>query len=360
MAHHAPVRITFGIIVLNGEPFTRYNLRALYPFAHEIIVVEGAAPAAATIATADGHSTDSTLQTLRDFKQHEDPEDKLIIVTAEDEGHTNGFWLGEKDEQSRAYAKRATGNYLWQVDVDEFYRPQDLQAVIDLLTADPTISAVSFKQIQFWGGFDYYVDSWYLRLGAEEYHRLFRWQADYEYATHRPPTVLTAEGVDTRTLHWLDAKAMAMRGIYLYHYSFLLPKQVIEKCEYYGRAAWAERNQAEQWAQEVFFQLKHPFRAHNVDDYPGWLERFSGEHAPQIQQLQRDLASGQLGLEVRPTQDIEALLASTYYQIGRHLLRTLSPWGRFLAPRRWAYHFRKFRQDPATYTASFTQKFIRR
>lgn len=39
---HQP-RITFGMIVLNGEPFTRYNLRALYPFAHEIIVVEGAA-----------------------------------------------------------------------------------------------------------------------------------------------------------------------------------------------------------------------------------------------------------------------------------------------------------------------------
>jgi len=37
-------RITFGMIVLNGEPCVLYNLRALYPFAHEIIVVEGAAP----------------------------------------------------------------------------------------------------------------------------------------------------------------------------------------------------------------------------------------------------------------------------------------------------------------------------
>ena len=33
-------RVTFGIIVLNGEPFTRYCLRALYPFAYEIIVVD--------------------------------------------------------------------------------------------------------------------------------------------------------------------------------------------------------------------------------------------------------------------------------------------------------------------------------
>jgi hypothetical protein len=35
-------RITFGMIVLNGEPFMRYNLQAIYPFAHQIIVVEGA------------------------------------------------------------------------------------------------------------------------------------------------------------------------------------------------------------------------------------------------------------------------------------------------------------------------------
>src|SRR3546814_12365174 len=30
-------RITFGMIVLNGEPFLRYNLRSLYPYAHQII-----------------------------------------------------------------------------------------------------------------------------------------------------------------------------------------------------------------------------------------------------------------------------------------------------------------------------------
>ncbi len=86
-------RVTFGMIVLNGEPFVRYNLRALYPFAHQIIVVEGAAPAAAKIATPEGHSSDGTLETLMDFKVQEDPEGKLIIVTAEDEGHPNGALL---------------------------------------------------------------------------------------------------------------------------------------------------------------------------------------------------------------------------------------------------------------------------
>jgi hypothetical protein len=42
MGAHGPL-ISFGMIVLNGEPFLRYNLRVLYPFAHQIIVVEGPA-----------------------------------------------------------------------------------------------------------------------------------------------------------------------------------------------------------------------------------------------------------------------------------------------------------------------------
>ena len=104
-------KITFGVIVLNGEPFVRYTLRSLYPFAHEIIVVEGAAPAAKNIATADGHSRDGTLGELRRFKAEEDPDGKVTVVTAEDEGRPDGWWHGEKHEQSRAYASRATGNW---------------------------------------------------------------------------------------------------------------------------------------------------------------------------------------------------------------------------------------------------------
>jgi len=84
------------MIVLNGEPFLRYNLRALYPFAHQIIVVEGSSPDAAGIATTRGHSRDDTLNALREFMDEEDPEGKVILIRAEDEGHPDGFWPGER------------------------------------------------------------------------------------------------------------------------------------------------------------------------------------------------------------------------------------------------------------------------
>ena len=316
--------ITFGMIVLNSEPFLRYNLRALYPFAHQIVVVEGAAPAAAGIATPDGHSTDGTLGTLRDFKRHEDPEHKLMIITAEDEGHANGFWPGEKHEQSQAYARRATGDYLWQVDVDEFYRPDDVRAVLGMLRDDTNISGMSFKTITLWGDFDYVVDGWYLRGGADTFHRLFKWGVEYQYLTHRPPTVHNDRGQDVRSLRWVSAQTLARQGVYLYHYALLFPRQVTDKCEYYGQAEWAGRSRAQRWAQESFLELRRPFRPHNVYSHPSWLDRFRGSHPPQITCMRDDIIAGRVDAVVRRSEDVERLLGSPWYSLGRGWLKLLS------------------------------------
>lgn len=308
-------RVSFGMIVLNGEPFVRYNLRALYPFAHEIIVVEGATPAAAGLATPDGHSRDSTLDTLRRFKAEEDPDDKVQIVTRD------GFWTGEKDEMSQAYAGRATGDYLWQVDSDEFYRPEDMRAVLDGLRADPSITAVSFKTRTFWGGFESITDGYYLRDGGDEFHRLFKWGPGYCYTTHRPPTVLDPAGRDLRTLVWIDGGTLARHGIVMFHYSLLFPKQVLDKSSYYDRAAWVARSGYRDWAEGTFLRLGDPFHVHNVYTVLSWLERYRGPHPAQIEALRRDLAAGALRVEQRPTADIERLLRSPRYRIKRAALK---------------------------------------
>jgi hypothetical protein len=225
-----------------------------------------------------------------------------------------------------------------------------MRSVLGLLKADPTISAISFEQIQFWGGFSSYTDGWYLRLDLPAIHRLFKWGPGYQYTTHRPPTVLTEQGIDTRMLHWLSEKEMARRGIFLYHYSLVFPKQVMEKSEYYGKSAsWSALGEAQGWAHDVYVQLKHPYRVHNVYDYPSWLERFSGEHPPEIESLQRDLQSGRIAMDVRPTADIEALLKSPRYQLGRWMLKVLTPWGRYLTPALWRYRFKDFRHNPTGY-----------
>jgi hypothetical protein len=322
-------RVTFGIIVLNGEPFTAHTLRALYPYAHEIIVVEGAAPGAVNIATPDGHSRDATLEVLRRFVADEDPDGKVTVVTAEDDGHPDGFWPGEKDEQSQAYARRATGDWLWQVDIDEFYLPEDMERVLDRLAAEPTVDAVTFRQITFWGGLEYVTDGWYLRRGAADYHRLFRWGPGFTYVTHRPPTVHDSDGANLRKGTWLDGATTSRWGVHLYHYSLLLPKQVIEKCDYYATAPWAKRAEALTWANDAWLQLRRPFRVHNVYAYPSWLERFRGRpHPPEVVRMIERLRLEDGGAALRRTDDIEALVDAPWYRLGRGALRALDPWDR--------------------------------
>ncbi len=318
-------RISFGIIVLNGAPFTRYCLRQLYPFAHQILVAEGACPGAASIARPDGHSRDGTLEELRRFAAEEDPQHKIQIITAEDEGHPDGFWPGEKDQQSRAYAQRATGDYLWQVDIDEFYRAEDMTRVQHLLAADPSITGMSFHQLQFWGGFDYHVRGWYLQRGGAAFHRLFKWGPGHAYVTHRPPTVHDAMGHDTRDGHWLDSGATRRLGLALYHYSLLFPRQVQEKCDYYREASWCQRTEADRWAREVYHDLAHPYRMHNVYAYPGWLCRFTGRHPEAIGAMRHDLAQGTLTEPLRPTQDLDRLTRSWRYRLACLGLRWLDP-----------------------------------
>jgi len=318
-------RVTFGIIVLNGEPFTKYTLRSLYPFAHEIIVVEGAAPGARNIATADGHSRDGTLDALRAFKAEEDPDGKVVLVTAEDDGHPNGFWPGEKHEQSQAYARRATGDWLWQVDIDEFYRAEETAIVLDRLAAEPRVDAMTFRQITFWGGLDYVCDGWYLRRGAADYHRLFRWGPGFTYASHRPPTVLDAQGRDLRKGVWLDAATTEAMGVHLYHYSLLFPKQVIEKCDYYATADWARRAGAVEWANEAYLELHRPYRVHNVFAHPSWLERYRGPQPAEGTRMMADLRVSDPD-SLRRTDDIERLLGSPAYRIGRAAVRSWDPW----------------------------------
>ncbi|MBW2312907.1 MAG: glycosyltransferase family 2 protein [Deltaproteobacteria bacterium] len=312
-------RISFGMIVLNGEPFLRYSLRALYPHAHQILIVEGACPGASAVATPDGHSSDGSVATIRRFQAEEDPEDKVVLI------QRDGFWP-DKDAQSQAYCERATGDWLWQIDSDEFYLEEDLRRMAALLAAEPERSGASFHQIAFWGSPDYVVDGYFLRRGADVFHRLFRWGPGYRYTTHRPPTVCDERGRDLRTSNWLAADRQDRAGVKLYHYSLLFPRQVREKCHYYVNTVEpAQLPMAGRWFEECWQRLGRPFRVHNVYAHPSWLERFDGARPEAIGQMIADLDSGRIDEPRRPVDDIERLLSSRRYRMGRWVLKRLQP-----------------------------------
>ncbi len=318
-------KITFGIIVLNGEPFTRYCLRSIYQFAYEIIVVEGGHEDTKSVCTPDGHSIDGTLETLYRFKQEEDPDNKLTIITQ------NGFWP-KKDElgrcrtpQSRAYAEKATGDYLWQIDIDEFYKSDDMKYVIDLLQNTPDITAITFPTYTFWGSINYIADSWALRRGAKYYHRLFKWLGNYKYITHEPPTVVDEKGIDLRKKHWLTGKIMDKKNVYMYHYSLLFPWQVEQKVKVYKDEKPESCAELDKWAESNYFKLGNPFRVHNLYKLPSWLKRFDETHPSEIINMMRDIEEGKLQVKIRQTDDIEKLLNSYDYHIKSIGLCLLEP-----------------------------------
>lgn len=317
-------RISFGMIVLNGEPFVRYNLRAIYPFAYEILVVEGACPSAAEVATPEGHSRDGTVERLRTFIETEDPEGKVRLVTAEDEGCCNGFW-SEKDAMSAAFGKRASGDFLWQVDVDEFYLPAAMEAVCRMLVARPSITEVSFPMTTFWGSETVEVDGFFLRTFRPR--RLFRWGHGYQYVRHRPPTVTNPDGRDLHALKPVHAGEMAVLGVKVLHYEMLFPKQVREKNRYYARATWTTAlRRVEEWADSAYFRLCRPFRVHMVYQHRSWLRRYTGPCPPQIAAMMADVRAGNFpDVETRPMDDVERLLLSPWYLLQRTILEMLVP-----------------------------------
>ncbi|MDO9256855.1 MAG: hypothetical protein Q7U54_15150 [Bacteroidales bacterium] len=319
-------KITFGIIVVNGEPFTRYCLRSLYPYAHEIIVVEGGHEDAKSVCTPDGHSVDGTLEELYKFKREEDPQNKLTIVTR------NGFWpktdeLGRhRTPQSRAYAERATGDYLWQIDIDEFYKDEDMQAIIEILTADPSITAVTFPTRNFWGDTIYKIDGWNLRRGAVNFHRLFKWGKGFQYVTHEPPTINNEKGIDLRSIHWITGNQMKRRGIYMYHYPFLFPWQVKQKTLIYKDEKPELCADILEWANNNYYKITNPFNIERHYWYPSWLEYYRGSHPKEVLNMMNDVRSGKITIDLRENSDVEKILGERFYTVKTTFMKVKNIW----------------------------------
>jgi len=112
------VRLSVGMIVFNTvstlpENMMELCVRSIYPFAEEILIVEGATRASdghyfdgdTSSFTKDGHSNDGTLDVLRRLESLS----KVKVIY----GHN--FWSG-KTTMANAYARLATGTHILQLD----------------------------------------------------------------------------------------------------------------------------------------------------------------------------------------------------------------------------------------------------
>ncbi len=308
--------ITFGLLVFNGQPFVRHSLEALYPHADQIVIVEGAEAEMKRFADATGHSTDGSLEAIERFQRDHDPDGKIDLITR------TGGWAS-KDEMSQALGEAVRGEYLWLMDVDEFYLPKDIEAMRSIARRHPWVDQFAFTQKVFWGNFDTLVGSW--SPSAGRCARLFKWGKGHRYVHHQPPTIINPAGrVSGGKGRWLVGE-MAWRGIAMYHYSQVFPRLVTEQMRHCAAQTWGRYSDgAMRWLEDNFLSpIRWPMRVHNVHTHPSWLERFKGTHPPAIESLINDLAERRVIEPMRDMSDVAALLSNRWY---RALVSNVKRW----------------------------------
>ncbi len=304
----APLKITFGMIVLNGAPFVDHAIRQVYGVAHRIVVVEGASRFAMESATADGHSTDDTLARVRRVP---DPEGKIVVISRD-----GGY--DEKLEQTNLFMEAAEGELVFLLDSDEFWEPAHVVEIAEEFARNPRLKLATCRCTTFVCGFDFVA-----RGGRYEdvIHRVFRFEPGARFVDHRPPTVRYAgEGaaVKLRDDEVLSADDLDARGIRYAHYSYVLPVQVEQKLAYYRAIGFQNTygSQFEAWYRDNWLRYRDPFHMHPDVRFSTWLEPFAGEHPAEIRRLLANLATEGVGggpLELRATDDIWRVVTAPDY-----------------------------------------------
>lgn len=272
------MKISFVIIVLNGMPFIEAALKSIYEFAYEIIIIEGAVEKCKFAANPDGSSKDGTVECINSF-----PESLAKIKLVQ------GQWPEKCEMQNRAL-ELCLGDYVWLIDSDEIYKKKDIDVIIKMLGRDSTITEVRFPVFHFWRGFDYIISS--RPLANAFFCRIFKLDRPCFFTTHRPPTLFwKQQSKTTAEMNVLQASVLREKGIYLYHYSYVLELQVKQKVELYKRYGWDKiwGLDLDNWYSDCFLKWS-PENKNEIErrhgiwtcDKDSGTERFLGIHPKSI------------------------------------------------------------------------------
>jgi len=263
------LKIAFGIIVLNGDFFLKQVLESIYPFAHAICIAEG--PVQWFVDNKKiSVSTDDTLRIIREFP---DPQNKIKLVQGQ---------YSEKHEQCQAWFSLVPfdTDYIICNDADEVHSPENLEKLIQFLEKENPTS-VGFKSDSFYGGFERIIG------GFERDHsfkRVLKYLPGCFYRTHRQPTLAM------RTIDWYNKGAngysdiegkdisgnqlFEATGITMWHGSYVSPKGVYQKIQYYEGAIIGEGKCIPNYFQDVFIPwvTQHGKRQEIEDKWQGVQE----------------------------------------------------------------------------------------
>ena len=252
------MKITYGIIVLNGDFLLKQVLESIYDSAHAICIAEGSV----SYWNKQGviNSTDDTIKIIKDFP---DKENKIRLV--------QGTW-NEKKEQCEAWFNLVPEDtdYVWCVDSDEVHTPENIDKVKQYLQ-DKKPTSLGFQSDSFYGGFDRIIG------GFEKEHsfkRILQYRQNSTYLTHRQPT-LALNGHPIKGNDILGGQLFKDTGVSMWHGSYISPKQVYEKIKYYESSVISKGNCIPNYFKDVYLEwILNPEKRQSIEKKWNGVQEF--------------------------------------------------------------------------------------
>lgn len=286
------MKICAAMIVLNGDHVLQQSLESVYPHVEEIVIAEG--PVKFWQSKGITSSTDKSLDIIRGFY---DPDKKIKLLSSQYE---------EKDQQFSAALSlmQSKPDYLLQLDADEVWTEKSFQNLKNLLAKKKPVS-VGIHSNTFVGGFERVISGFEEK--TDNFYRVFKWEHGCKFVTHRPPTVLYADGNKTGGNTHVDSdEARDYFDISMCHYSYVWPSQVKSKIDYYKAKVsmgscipdfyetywmpWVKAASLEEkWAIESKIMGMHEFKPEVRG--PAFTKVFLGEHPHSIMKSIEELKS---------------------------------------------------------------------
>lgn len=243
------VRLALCTIAFNGMPFLEGVLETFLPHCEQIVVAEG--PVKFWSDQGYERSTDGTAEYLMDFQDRVGWQKMRFI---------RGVW-DDKRQMCAAWMRllRDDITHLAIFDADEFMHGSDIEAIKRCLSLGRWDS-IGLRLCTFVGGFKHYLTGFEQKQDTIRFLRYV--PGDSVYLRHRPPTI---EQISTGKrfpapsgVRHLDFETTSGCGIFLYHYSHVLPSQVRAKERYYADYFGSTKNLIPNYYRDVWLPwVKH-------------------------------------------------------------------------------------------------------
>ena len=304
--------IAYIMNIINGEPFTKYQLDSIYRFANQIIIVEGAYKNFSHAATEGGHSLDSTLQSIRNY-----PDPKNIIKLISDDG-----FYDERAEMCNVLLDYVTSDVIWQLDADEFYLPETHNYIKKCFSEDPELDRVSFHFYNFFASLNYRIVGYEARQ-LHNVNRVHRFHKGDRWLSQRPPTLSTCDGREKVVRKHLDGLDLETKGHVMLHATLMFQEQIFSKFKFYTKKGSVVAD-PENHIQNIWTRFRDKLNVGGFKNSVTYLKKVDVDIPKELFQLVKDIESDAIkGFTMRDVSDIDEYFSSgsatVYSSIGKQI-----------------------------------------